>query len=139
MSTADNDIKGIITEVFNLTGQKISEDDPIVAVLLMQRHWIDQYFAERAAESLENANEFLMVFEQKVQQLNSDVQALTSIRKDTVIQLQIAARDIAKKAVHEEVHQKMTAFDDVIRKRFFMVGAIGILSVVLLIVVLLTQ
>ncbi|WP_225315139.1 hypothetical protein [Neisseria zalophi] len=44
----------IISEVFRLTGIRISNDDPIMAVLLMQRQMFDAAFEHQAQTALAN-------------------------------------------------------------------------------------
>lgn len=42
----NNDADNIITEVFRLTGTRITRDDPILAVLVMQRRFLQQALDE---------------------------------------------------------------------------------------------
>ena len=59
------DVDGVIADVFRLSGQKLTEDDPIVAVLLMQQHRIQQAFKEQQVESGQSMAEFMIELEQR--------------------------------------------------------------------------
>ncbi|PSJ79189.1 hypothetical protein [Neisseria iguanae] len=47
---AASDVEAIIADTFRLTGIKLTADDPIIAVLVMQQHRINQAFKEQQVE-----------------------------------------------------------------------------------------
>lgn len=72
------DVDGVIADVFRLSGQKLTEDDPIVAVLLMQQHRIQQAFKEQQVESGQSMAEFMIELEQRE---NAIIQAADDLKK----------------------------------------------------------
>ncbi|VTX54773.1 hypothetical protein [Neisseria sicca] len=57
--TPADDADAVIAEVFRLTGTRLTRDDPVMAVLLMQRQMFQTAFAGFAEHQAEQRQEFL--------------------------------------------------------------------------------
>lgn len=138
----------IITEVFRLTGIRISKDDPIMAVLLMQQQMFDTAFAEFAAHQIETISTFTQDIATHAENITVAAVKLETYREQLLVELaQQASNQIKEtedrvyasvsKRVIEDVEAANAAFIDSMKKLLMLVAAawgIGLLLLVWVVV-----
>lgn len=137
----------IITEMFRLTGIRISKDDPIMAVLLMQQQMFDTAFAEFAAHQIETTSTFTQDIATHAENITVAAAKLETYREQLLVELaQQASNQIKEtedrvyasvsKRVIRDVEKAHTAFIDRLKKLLMFVSAAWGIGLLLLLVVL---
>ncbi|MDO4997350.1 MAG: hypothetical protein Q4E16_01745 [Neisseria sp.] len=81
------DVDNIIADVFRLSGQKLTADDPIVAVLLMQEHGIQRAFQEQQVEHSQVTAEFMVELAQREKSILQAAEELKKYREQILADL----------------------------------------------------
>ncbi|VEH87833.1 Uncharacterised protein [Neisseria animaloris] len=133
----------IISEVFRLTGLRISKDDPVMAVLLMQQQMFDESFAqlsshqEQAAEAIATHAENITVAAAKLETYRE--QLLVELAQQASNQIKETEDRVyasVSKRVIEDVEAANAAFIDSMKKLLMLVSAAWGIGLLLLLVVL---
>ena len=79
----NNDVQNILAEVFRLTGTRLTADDPIVAVLLMQQHMIDA----AVDKAMVQHDDFLISLAKQKEEITDAAETLKSYRQQILTEL----------------------------------------------------
>ncbi|WP_373700724.1 hypothetical protein [Neisseria dentiae] len=83
----NNDADNIIAEVFRLTGTRITRDDPVLAVLVMQRQFLQQSLDEFAAGQTVSHETFLTQLAAHEQNITEAAAKLETYREQLLTEL----------------------------------------------------
>ncbi|WKU18789.1 hypothetical protein [Advenella alkanexedens] len=103
--TADpvsTEIKQIIDDVFSISGQKISNDDPIIAVLLYQK----QQLAVNRAELEQHDTNFFINLDQRFEKINRHYEEMEKQKSLIVSELIGKNKKLVPELVKEELQKQ---------------------------------
>jgi hypothetical protein len=83
----NNDADNIIAEVIRLTGTRITRDDPVLAVLVMQRQFLQQALDEFAAGQTVSHEAFLTQLAAHEQNITEAAAKLEAYREQLLVEL----------------------------------------------------
>ncbi|MFS6937894.1 hypothetical protein [Neisseria animaloris] len=133
----------IISEVFRLTGLRISKDDPVMAVLLMQQQMFDESFAqlsshqEQDAEAIATHAENIMVAAAKLETYREQLLVeLAQQANNRIKETEDRVYASVSERVIRDVEKANTAFIDRLKKLLMFVSAAWGIGLLLLLVVL---
>lgn len=127
--TADpvsTEIKQIIDDVFSISGQKISNDDPIIAVLLYQK----QQLAVNRAELEQHDTNFFINLDQRFEKINRHYEEMEKQKSLIVSELIGKNKKLVPELVKEELQKQKPNHETA----FFVVLGILIFTQFLLII-----
>lgn len=87
----NNDADNIIAEVFRLTGTRITRDDPVLAVLVMQRQFLQQSLDEFAGHLAISHEAFLTQLAAHEQNITEAAAKLETYREQLLAELSLHA------------------------------------------------
>ncbi|WP_234395639.1 hypothetical protein [Neisseria weaveri] len=133
----------IISEVFRLTGLRISKDDPVMAVLLMQQQMFDKAFAELSSHQ----EQYTEAIAAHAENITAAAAKLETYREQLLVELAQQASNQIKETedrvyasvserVIRDVEKANTAFIDRLKKLLMLVSAAWGIGLLLLLVVL---
>lgn len=96
------DIKQIIDDVFSISGQKISNDDPIIAVLLYQK----QQLAVNRAELEQHDTNFFINLDQRFEKINRHYEEMEKQKSLIVSELIGKNKKLVPELVKEELQKQ---------------------------------
>lgn len=134
----------IISEVFRLTGLRITKDDPVMAVLLMQQQMFDTAFAEFAAHQIKTTSTLTQDIATHAENITVAAVKLETYREQLLVELAQQANNRIKETedrvyasvserVVRDVEAANAAFIDRLKKLLMFVSAawgIGLLLLV---------
>lgn len=120
------DIKHIIADVFSISGQKISADDPIIAVLLYQK----KQLAMNRAELEQHDTDFFINLDQRFEKINRYYEEME--KQKSLIALDMIGKN--KRLVPELVKEELQKQKPNHETMFFVVLGILIFAQFLLII-----
>ncbi|WP_231718145.1 hypothetical protein [Neisseria sp. 74A18] len=134
----------IISEVFRLTGLRISKDDPVMAVLLMQQQMFDTAFAEFTAHQIKTTSTLTQDIATHAENITVAAAKLETYREQLLVELaQQASNQIKEtedrvyasvsKRVIEDVEAANAAFIDSMKKLLMFVSAAWVIGLLLLV------
>ena len=127
VDSLDADIKQIIDDVFSTSGQKISTDDPIVAVLLyIKKQQVTMY--RQGLKEHEDA--FFLNLDQRLVKINQNYEAMEKQKDLIVSELMGKNQRMVKEGVQEELQKQKPNHETA----FFVVLGILIFTQFLLII-----
>lgn len=133
----------IISEVFRLTGLRISKDDPVMAVLLMQQQMFDKAFAGLSSHQ----EQYTETIAAHAENITAAAAKLETYREQLLVELAQQANNRIKETedrvyasvserVIRDVEKANTAFIDRLKKLLMLVSAAWGIGLLLLLVVL---
>ncbi|EGZ47887.1 hypothetical protein [Neisseria wadsworthii] len=130
----------IISEVFRLTGLRISKDDPVMAVLLMQQQMFDESFVQLSSHQ----EQYAEAIAAHAENITAAAAKLETYREQLLVELAQQANSRIEETedrvyasvserVIRDVEKANTAFIDRLKKLLMFVSAAWVIGLLLLV------
>ncbi|MDF7675998.1 hypothetical protein PT286_04520 [Neisseriaceae bacterium ESL0693] len=113
----NDQVKSVINDVFQITGEKINEDDPLITEFLMNRHFFETEISKLKLNDAAEREEFLSAFSKMVQELSAKVDQVEQLRKQLLLELLQKNQDIQAESAEKIYGRVGHKLDQLLSKR----------------------